>query len=467
MLSASVSKSDLCFMPISNLMTCAGKSAEHCVSRAAEGMDFARQVRLNIENMAPLRSRISELPNEVLEHIMGYLDGVPALHAFVEAHSQAKLLFHARPRLMLLSAIRNCSMALHIKQLACTVMYVRSQPDELPTLGHLINTYVYWKLRNEASQKLLEASLFLAKSDSVALLYDFADVYRQIAEAEESLIRVQLPKTADRIRRLVDRECLSWPIHCPREGRLEKPPSPTELHRIRRALWRLWFYFRIFHDLQGDKNYRSPYKNLHAQNSFFHHLTIWELEEIECVYYHLQHQTRSLWRKTCTSCNQQVLPDIIYNGICKECRGGEKIRVKLNGEERKEDPHTDSFSHACSEFRNYMYRTEPFADWTDTPAAKHPNAGFQHSPKYYLRVQSLGCLFDWGYCMWDESRFKAWHLVENPDRQLQDEAFVEKLQGSGGGPKLRINRSERAVKGWWTDGGIHYEDCARCGYYFE
>lgn len=220
---------------------------------------------------------------------MGYLDGVQALHAFVEADIQAKLLFHARPRLMLLSAIRNCSMALQIKQLACTVMYVRSRPEEIFTLDCL-SPYVYSQLRNEESRKLLEASLFLGKSDPLFLLYDSADVHCQIAEAEESLIRVQLPKTADRIGRAVDREGLSWPIHCPREGRLEKPPSPTEHHRIRRALWRLWLYFRIFHDLQRDIKYLSPRKNLHVQNSFFNHLTIWELEEIECVYYHLQHQ---------------------------------------------------------------------------------------------------------------------------------------------------------------------------------
>ena len=398
---------------------------------------------------------------------MGYLDGIPALHAFVEADSQAKLLFHARPRLMLLSAIRNCTMALQIKQLAYTIMYVLSQPDE-NFLLKCLHPHVYSRIRKEAGLELLEASLFWGKPDPATLLYDFVDVYRQIAEAEESLIRVQLPKTADRIRRAVDQEFLSWPIHCPREGRLEKPPSPTELHRIRRALWRLWFYFCEFHHPQRNKNNPSPRENRHAQESFFRYFTIWELEEIECVYYHLQHQNQSLWRKPCTNCNQQVLADMIYNGICKTCRGGERIGVWINGKEWAEYPHTDSFSHACSEYREEIYRREPVFDWTDTPAANHPNAGFRHSPEFrvdsHLQDQSLGCFLDWGYCMWDESRFRAWHLVDNSNRQLQeDEAFVEKLQGSGDGPKLRINRSERAVKEWWTDGEKRYRSCAHCG----
>lgn len=69
---------------------------------------------------------------------MGYLDGVPALHAFVEADSQAKLLFHARPRMRLLNAFKNCSMALQIKQLACAVMDVRSRPHAISTLECLI-----------------------------------------------------------------------------------------------------------------------------------------------------------------------------------------------------------------------------------------------------------------------------------------------------------------------------------------
>lgn len=151
------------------------------------------------------------------------------------------------------------------------------------------------------------------------------------------------------------------------------------------------------------------------------------------------------------------------------------ISVWMNGKERKEDPHTGSFSYACSEYQDHMYKREPVVDWTDTPAANQPNAGFRHLPKYsdfeyrtdlYLRKQSLGCFLDWGYCMWDESRFEAWHLVDNPNRKLQeDEAFVEKLQGSGDGPKLRINGSERAVKEWWTDGENRFRDCVHCGYH--
>lgn len=83
-----------------------------CVSaidQAAEETDFARQARFNVEAMPSSKLTISYLPTEVLEHIMGYLDSVPALHAFVKADSQAKLLFHTRPRMMLLNAIKNCS----------------------------------------------------------------------------------------------------------------------------------------------------------------------------------------------------------------------------------------------------------------------------------------------------------------------------------------------------------------------
>ena len=405
-----------------------------CVSaidQAAEETDFARQDRFNVKTMPSSNSTVSYLPNEVLEHIMGYLNGIPALHAFVEADSQAKLLFHARPRMVLLDAIKNCSMALQIKQLACAVMDVRSQPHAISTLEYLI-PYVFLQRDDAAIQELFEVSVFSRESDPIALLEDSANVYRQIAEAEESLVRAQLPKTADRIRRAVDREELSWPIHCPREGRLEKPPSSIECHRIRQALWRLWLYFGIFHNLQRNQKYRSSLENLCAQKSFFRYLTIWELEEIECVYYHLQYQNQSLWRKHCTGCKQYVLPDVMYNGTCKECRGGEKINAWMTKKERKEAPDPASFSYACSWYRKHMHRREPVANYTDTPAANYSNAGFRHLVKCsdpecmtdsYLRNSTLGCFLDWGYCMWDESRFKAWNLVDKANSKLdKDEA---------------------------------------------
>lgn len=401
---------------------------------------------------------------------MGYL-GVPALHALVEADSQAKVIFYSRPRLMLLSALRNCSMALQIEQLALAVTYVRSRPGKNWAL-ECLRQLVHSKMNDDSVRLSLEASISSEKSDPRALFEDSANVHRQVAQAEVSLVKVQLPKTADRIRRAVDREDLGWPIHCPREGKLEKPPSPTELHRIRRALWRLWLYFDIFHDPRRNKVYLSHHQNLVAQYSFFSQLTIWELEEIDCVYYHLQHQNQCLWRRQCTICSQQVLPDVIFNGICKECRRDKETNVRMTEKEREDDPDTASFSYARSWSREHMYRREPVVEWTDSATANRPNAGFQHLAKSsdrehvtntYRHDASLGCFLDWGYCMWDESRFRAWHLVDNADTKPQkDEADIEKLDKSPSEPKLPIDRNKRAVKGWWTDKVRRYDFCAHC-----
>lgn len=55
------------------------------------------------DTVQPCVTRIYYLPNEILEQMMSYLDGISALFAVVQAEPQARLLFEARPRTILTS----------------------------------------------------------------------------------------------------------------------------------------------------------------------------------------------------------------------------------------------------------------------------------------------------------------------------------------------------------------------------
>lgn len=75
-------------------------------------------------------------------------------------------------------------------------------------------------------------------------------------------------------------------------GMPEAPPSSTELHRIRRAFWRLRLYCDLFHGADI-----TPHEPGHSRTqmkgpqTFLIRLCPWEIEEPECVYGYLQTQS--------------------------------------------------------------------------------------------------------------------------------------------------------------------------------
>ena len=43
-------------------------------------------------------------------------------------------------------------------------------------------------------------------------------------------------------------------------------------------------------------------RHISTQEEFFYQMTVWELEELECVWYHFGYQNKSLWRRPCKFC---------------------------------------------------------------------------------------------------------------------------------------------------------------------
>lgn len=92
--------------------------------------------------------------------------------------------------------------------------------------------------------------------------------------------------------------------------------SPTELYRICRALCKLWLFFETFWDLSNPKRFDVG-RNNYLQPLIFDLLSMWELEEMECVHPHLRYQTQ-LWRRPCPNCNSYLMPDELL-GHSRSC----------------------------------------------------------------------------------------------------------------------------------------------------
>lgn len=179
-------------------------------------------------------------------------------------------------------------------------------------------------------------------------------------------------------------------------------PSPTELHRVRRAFWRFLLYSDLFHE--PNPKYTVPQDGTKdATCAFIEFLTVWELEEIQCAYHHLQAQVTEYADPDSPSHS----PDLA-NRLRTTCGLPSNTPDSPPSKEspRRNRPITD-FLHY---YRN-LSRSVAATKWPDTPAANKPNAGWQYlqqhienpSLGYDLRSREmpLRCFLDWGYCIWD------------------------------------------------------------------
>lgn len=223
----------------------------------------------------------------------------------------------------------------------------------------------------------------------------------------------------------------------------EPPPSATELHRIRRAFWRLHIYCALFHDLAPNAfaSDRLKFANKRwAPCSFWHFLAVWELEEVECVYFHLWERYNAL-KATGMKSNKLEMKRIermlnIRDGWNNSWKYMEELE----------------FNELGTKGRFYITYSIPFARaiecgndsstvWQDNPTgASDRSAGWDGFLRGGLdvcdaidRIKPVACYLAWGYCMWDEARLRKWaaHLC------------IQK-------------------QGLWSDEGVRRRDCAHC-----
>ena len=416
------------------------------------------------------RSRLDDLPNEVLEMVMGFSDGLGSLHALVMADSRAKALFERRPHAMLISGMNCSTMEAQLKKMFCTIISIR-QRRKYCGVNKSLRAYINTCLGDKSTAIELDLSC-TPTLESIDLLNDAMNLYTSVTEAEISLIRTQLPKTAARIHSSVasDRFYRTIKYFPTLTLKFKKSSlSPTELHRIRRALWRLRLYYeafyepylyslqiplnkpypcplplsseledmnaaelyivRLYSELLGlsevwEASYEAKGNSRESQAGFFAQMTVWELEEMECVWYHLQyqqgiHSNSTLWRRRCPRCGEQFLPDDLLGHVrVRRCRYNVRHYHSLN------------FGNACSWYRldlEYNFQGGTTADrlaWWPNPLAREPSAGFKFLFDHLDKLRpgeapptcardALDRFLEWGYCIWDRERLEAWRLVDS------------------------------------------------------
>ena len=390
------------------------------------------------------KNRIDDLPNELLEMvmIMALSNGVTGLHAFVCAYSGARALFEKRPRTFLLGAIQCSNMELQLQKMYCTIISIRER-HKYATADEDISLYINLRLRDQSTTIDLDLSV-TPSFNTIDMLEDATKIYDSIKLAENSFVEIQLHENFSKLQ--------------PHAIEIESRTSATELYRIRRALWRLRLYYEAYYEpyialaVRERENMQLPdfttkipsklvtsnglwglseeakNKHNHSQGRFFWHLTVWELEELECVWFHLSYQVFNLWRHRCPFCRRNPLPDR-YVAHIRECQNPRVTPTYYPGGASRVIRFCPNFVQACVMFRD-LVEVRPgtmgrdLSKWPEGPA-REPSAGFtfrfEHNscfvPDTSIGRPPLVKLLQWGYCIWDRQRLEAYQLVDSLDRK--------------------------------------------------
>ena len=243
----------------------------------------------------------------------------------------------------------------------------------------------------------------LPSSDSMNLVRSIVKLCSDVEQAVQSLVRAQIAKISGRIQAdlLQDRfyRMMRFPFTIDLKNRRL---SPTEIHRIRRAMWRLRLYYLAFHEVQppADDGFdEAEMEHIESQRDFFSRMAVWELEKLECARFHFRYQSPSLWLQSCPFC-QKKSPLADLSARTRQCAANDKIKCGR----------VCNLADAISWFNmeiEIFGEDDDLAARTD-PFVRHPNAGFdflrRHDEFYPRRMpgEPRYGLLEWGYCM--ESR---------------------------------------------------------------
>ena len=337
---------------------------------------------------------LAYMPNEILYNIMRNISDIMALNNIVLAHPSIASLYKATYKDTIQRTLSQIP-SLQLQKLICAVISIRNGTS-LPIIDAVnLGEYLDALLENEQISPMVDSV-----SNPLQALQAISTVSQDIDHFTKSFVA----------------SCLWGPGMQPCSNHTLKP-LPTELHRIRRAFWRLQIIFALFnlcvHETLQIEKFDSPIY-LYLER----HLTAWELEEAECVYAYLRNYyrcTRTAGDNATLKIQLPILQRLLHNLGYNE---NEKAPPDLNS--RYENiSYFFEWAREASEGPAKL-RTR----WSDFPDTNHPNTGWKIYVRHRTEGGSLGDLgndelssgpeffHSWGYCMWDSDRFASWGLLE-------------------------------------------------------
>ena len=221
-----------------------------------------------------------DLPNGIIANILHHIPDLSTLANLLQSHILHKQLFIPRYRRILTYNFERC-LPKQYQRIAATIQSLRYGSFRFTSEDPFQAILAYL---NDTSGRCMIYVLI----DPLAALTDIAHIYTDIEHWTKIFFEICCRKPE-----IIQQQELITPT-------TESPASKTELYRIRRALWRFWLLYHLALAI-GDADSIYPHLplwmnsvNLSARKSKARlsniqlTLTVWEAEELECVYYFLQ-----------------------------------------------------------------------------------------------------------------------------------------------------------------------------------
>ncbi|KAI4189215.1 MAG: hypothetical protein LQ348_003828 [Seirophora lacunosa] len=361
----------------------------------------------------PTRARLNTVPVEILHLIMSKLPSLSDLRVFITSCKRARSVYLQHPAIVILDILAHSNLGSQIQWLFVRTMTLESYRD--------LDAYteIFDRLHNMDRETLKTSLAVLFDKDKrgpVEFLLYVDDMMEEISDLEQSFIKAMLAKASARL---------------PEPDAEQSPPTRMELHRVRRAIWRLIFFYKLFHlPPQGSL--------MHEDRNLFHrHLTSWELDEMLSVYHYVKQ----------TVCPKRLMICWIPCRTCSDF--GLQISGQGSMETDAEIPPQLWAETSASSLPHQLLGTS--ATLSESFLIDHePSAGSKFTSKYmgdrllsrcmwhWFHDMVDGCFIQWAYCIWDAERMRAWQLI--PDRPDGLRADSKRWPLEGRGPCLGCDR---------------------------
>lgn len=236
---------------------------------------------------------LERLPNELLLHIIEHMPNPRALYNFMMAYPRSKVVIesHPNPQQVLVGVIQRSGTPLQLQKIICTIMAIRHRKAALVELTKYLETNL---------EGLSPPPVVTCGKDLVGVLQDLVTLINDTDTLEETFLTTRLENAVQ-----LQRTRISG---ADKSETFSKPSaSPTELHRIRRAFWRLQLYTDLFYH-PGREFMAYKADEIYRHGRFFEAITVWELKELDCAHYHVKEQFK-VWRDPNSACYAPALAD--------------------------------------------------------------------------------------------------------------------------------------------------------------
>ena len=377
---------------------------------------------------------LDPIPNEILSMIMASMPDLRTLSTFLKAYPSSRPLYRSTYKKILSGSLYQ-QPSLQIAKLMSTVISIRNEPS-FSTAVHP-TSYFDDRLESEQEPVILDS----LRNPEFAL----ADI-AQVSSDIEQYIREFL---TSRLREPSVYTCAIHPVIY--------VPSQQEMHRIRRAFWRLQLLFSMI---------RKPFTptcedlpsielaHLYTLNS----LKDWELEEVICVYAFLEqfyHEARIGSHPASFHEQIPIIQRLLLNvGHNPNHNVPEALDIEWPSFlqrppfSRLTRPGRLTDVFWFPRMRNPENRPRLQTAWSYMPLANAPNIGWQRTvhffgqrqgswiiqaprtANFFARLAPHG-LLSWGYCMWDAQRILNWGLLHRGGLVWLDRLSVVGARGGG------------------------------------